>query len=423
MRYKRIMCTEKSTPLSEVVALRRNFFGGLWHAAFLAFGMALTQPTTVIPAFVAQLTGSTIWVGGLVTVLTVAGALPQLFVARLVEPRARKMPLLMVAIHLRVVCWGLLAALILSVGASRPLLLAWSLMGFLGMFYACGGLGGVPYTDIVGKIIPSNRRGAFFGGKEALAGPASVSAALIAGVILAKVGYPGNYALLFGLAAAALLIASVGFWIIREPPRTGTGRSVRPWAEYRAQLIETARRMRKLVGVELLTGFSLMALPFYVVYALQVLAAPPAAVGWFVLVQVVGGVLSNLLWARLVDRHGSRKMITVCAVLSSLTPLLAVIMGSLGWPGLMPVFFLSGVVQSGRKVGFATAVLELAPSLERPTYAALNSVLVLPVALLPLVAGVLLHVCSYAVVFVAAAVFIGAGACLARRWAQEQPQG
>ena len=89
----------------------------------------------------------------------------------------------------------------------------------------------------------------------------------------------------------------------------------------------------------------------------------------------------------------------------------------------LPVFFLSGVVQNGRKVGFATAVLEMAPSLERPTYAALNSVLVLPVALLPLIAGVLLHVSSYHVVFVAAAVFIGAGACLARRWAQEQPPG
>ena len=38
---------------------RRNFVGGLWHGAFLAVGMALTQPTTVIAAFVAELTGST----------------------------------------------------------------------------------------------------------------------------------------------------------------------------------------------------------------------------------------------------------------------------------------------------------------------------------------------------------------------------
>jgi hypothetical protein len=54
---------------------RRNFISALWHGAFLALGTSLTQPTTVIAAFVADLTGSTVWVGGLSTVLTVAGAL------------------------------------------------------------------------------------------------------------------------------------------------------------------------------------------------------------------------------------------------------------------------------------------------------------------------------------------------------------
>lgn len=88
---------------------RRNFFSALWHGAFLALGTALTQPTTVVAAFVADLTGSTIWVGGLSTVLTVAAALPQLLVARWIERRPRKMPYLMLAIYLRVVSWGALA--------------------------------------------------------------------------------------------------------------------------------------------------------------------------------------------------------------------------------------------------------------------------------------------------------------------------
>jgi len=77
---------------------RRNFIAGLWHGAFLALGVSLTQPTTVISSFVADLTGSTVWVGGLATVLTVAGALPQIFVARWIEPLPRKMPYLMTAI-------------------------------------------------------------------------------------------------------------------------------------------------------------------------------------------------------------------------------------------------------------------------------------------------------------------------------------
>jgi hypothetical protein len=91
---------------SELSTNRRNFIAGLWHGAFLAFGMALTDPTTVISAFVSNLTGSTVWVGGLSTVLTVAGALPQLFVARWLEPKPRKLPCLLAAISLWVISWG-----------------------------------------------------------------------------------------------------------------------------------------------------------------------------------------------------------------------------------------------------------------------------------------------------------------------------
>jgi len=53
--------------------------------------------------------------------------------------------------------------------------------------------------------------------------------------------------------------------------------------------------------VQPLTGLSLMALPFYIVYARQELGAPPEAVGWFILSQVLGGVPANLLWVTLAE--------------------------------------------------------------------------------------------------------------------------
>lgn len=394
---------------------RRNFLGGLWHGAFLAVGMALTQPTTVIAAFVAELTGSTVWVGGLSTVLTVAAALPQLFVARWVEPRATKMPFLLLAIYLRVASWAALAWLIYAVGGSHPEVLAWALVGILAVFYAGGGLGNIPYTDIIGKVIPASRRGTFFGGKEALAGPLSVGAALLARRILADVKYPDSYALLFGLAAATLAVASLGFWLIREPRRAGAPGRSQPWRAYWAQLAVAFRQLKTLVVVQLLTGFSLMALPFYVVYAREELGAPPGAVGWFLLAQVTGGVLGNLLWARLVDRVNSRTMLTACALTSTVAPLLAIGIGSLGWWGLLPTFFLAGASFNGRRVGFQSALLELAPATERPTFAALNAVLILPVAVLPLLAGVLLQGWSYTALFGLTAAFVAVGAVWTRK--------
>ncbi len=321
---------------------RWGFIGGLWHAALLAMGMALTQPTTVIAAFVSDLTGSTVWVGGLTTLFTVAATLPQLLVARWIEPWRRKKSVLLAAIYARVLSWGLLAWLISSIGADRPQLLAWVLVGVLGVFYFAGGMGGVPYTDIIGKVIPKERRGAFFGGKEALAAPLAVGAAFGAKHILATVAYPNNYALLFALAAVALLLASFGFVVIREPDGALREKKSLRWAAFYGQMRKVAKSLNVLILLQILTGFSMMSMPFYVVFAKRQLAAPVSALGLFLLAQVIGGVLSNLLWARLVDRLGSRKMLAVCASMSMLTPLLAIVGARWGWQGILPAVFLGG---------------------------------------------------------------------------------
>jgi MFS family permease len=398
---------------------RRNFIGGLWHGAFLALGVSLTQPTTVISAFIADLTGSTIWVGGLSTVLMVAAALPQLFVARWIEHRPRKMPYLLTAIYLRVGSWGILAFLIYSIGDKQPTILAWTLVAMLAIFFAGGGLGNIPYTDIIGKVIPADRRGAFFGGKEALAGPLAVSAALGARQILAHIPYPNNYALLFGLAALGLGVASLGFWIMQEPVTSSEETHRHSWGDYWQKIRDTSKKLKVLIIIELLTGFSLMALPFYVVFAREKLGAPPDAIGWFLLAQILGGVLANLLWARLVDRTGSRQMLVVCASISTITPLLAIAVAPLGWPALFMVFFLAGATFTGRKVGFQSALLELAPAAERPTYTGLNAVLILPLAFLTLIAGIFLQHGSYTTLFILASAFIAVGTIVAYRWASQ----
>ena len=419
MEIEKNLNTDDNFAKSKSINNRRNFIAGLWHGAFLALGISLTQPTTVISAFVTDLTGSTIWVGGLSTVLTLAGALPQIFVARWIEPRPRKMPYLLLAIYLRVFSWGALAWLVYSIGDKHPLTLAWILVGMLIIFYAGGGLGNIPYTDIIGKVIPPHRRGAFFGGMGAIAGPLSVGAAFSARYILANVAYPNNYALLFGFAAVGLGIASLGFWAIREPVSFEQEQSLQSWHEYWRELFIASRQLKMLIASQLLTGFSLMALPFYVVYAREQLNAPIESVGWFLLAQITGGVLSNLIWARLVDRSGSRRMLFFCAVISTLTPLSAIVLGSMGWLALLPVFFLAGAAFDGRKVGFQSALLELAPAAKRGTYAGLNTVLTLPIAFLTLIAGLFLQKWSYNVLFFFTAVFIGAGAILIHRWASQ----
>jgi predicted MFS family arabinose efflux permease len=168
-------------------------------------------------------------------------------------------------------------------------------------------------------------------------------------------------------------------------------RSTNSWREYWQHLQSASKSLKTLIAAQLLTGFSLMAIPFYVVYAREGVNTPVSAVGWFLLAQILGAVLFNLVWARLVDHASSRRMLLVCAGIAMLTPLSAIVWDSFSWPALLPVFFFVGATVAGRKVGFQSTLLELAPAKERSTFSALNAALILPVAFLSLATGLFLQ--------------------------------
>ena len=402
---------QSATETDSDAVVKRSFIGMWWHATFLAIATGLAQPSTVIAAFINDLTGSTAWVGALSTVLQIAVAVPQLAVARWLESRPRKMPTLLAAIYLRVLPWVILAWLIPAIGPTRPQALAWALVGLFTLFSLGGGLGGVPYTDIIGKVIPRERRGSFFAGRQLLTGVAGIGAALLSRQVLAVHSFPHNYAFLFALSAGAMFVASIGFWLIHEPS-DGAVRPVASWGMYWRQIGEAAAQMKVYAVVQFLTSFSMLAMPFYVVYARQKLGAPADAVGWFTLAQVLGGTLANLLWGWLIDRYGCWRTLAAASTLATVAPLSAVLLSPLGWPSLLLVVFLSGAAMSGRMVAFASAFLALAPADRRPTYVAVSTWLSLPMALLPFGAGVLLQHWSYAAVFALTGVIGGAGALL-----------
>jgi hypothetical protein len=108
-------------------------------------------------------------------------------------------------------------------------------------------------------------------------------------------------------------------------------------------------------------------------------------------------------------------MLAVCAISSAAAPVLAILLGPLGWQAVLPSFVLVGAAFNGRRVGFQSALLELAPATQRPTFAALNAVLILPIAVLPLLAGMLLQYWSYTTLFALTAGFVTLGAAWTRR--------
>ncbi|HKI56852.1 MAG TPA: MFS transporter [Trueperaceae bacterium] len=385
---------------------RWNFTALVWHGVFFAAGSALAEPSTALPAYVTLLSGSPVVVGLVTSVLLAGDVLPQLLFSRWVEVRARKKGFLVVAVYSRALAWLLLGALtLLWAGRGHGLLLA-VLLVLVATFALGGSLGAVAFVDMVGKSVRAGARGRFYASRQFLGGVAALAAGFLARAILARpeLAFPRNYALLFVGAGVALGVAGAGFLALREPAAQATAHV--PVRAYLAGLRERWRRdaaLRSLVVVENLAGLHLMLLPFYVTLAQRRLGAGPEVVGTFIVLEVVGGAVSNLLWGWLADRRGSPSVLRACLLMGAAVPLVALALAQ--WaPGRYGlVFLLVGAAVNSRNLSFGNVLVDIAPAEARPTYSGLVGTLTAPRLAFPLLGGALIGWLGYRPVFLAVA--------------------
>jgi len=133
-------------------------------------------------------------------------------------------------------------------------------------------------------------------------------------------------------------------------------------------------------------------------------------VGILLLAQMVGGVLSNLIWGYLADFAGSRKVIQISTLVGFMAPLIAF--------GISPpqpkmflvlLFVVTGFFITGRKIGKSKFLLDIAPAKKRPTYVGVSGSLTIIVAFFPLIGGVVVQNISYKFLFVLTFVIVFIG--------------
>jgi MFS family permease len=397
---------------------RRNFAAGLVHGVFFQTSAAFGSIHTVLPSFVALLTPSTIAVGLMAAIQGVGEIVPQMFTAYLIEDRPRKKPYLLAIITIRWLSWALLAFLTYRYGTSQPELVLGVLVALFGLFSLAGGMGTVIYADIFSKAIPARRRGRFVGLRQLLGYLMAIGAGYVVKFILddpARFPFPANYALIFLLSAALLLVAFTGFALIREPiyPVERMSRSLGDLLRRAVILARKNANFRRLLATRALTDTVLALAPFYVVYAQTEVGIDPGMVGLYLSAQMAGGALSNLLWGWLGDRYGNRTVVVGTALTGGLAPLLALLAPIISPLLFLAVFATLGATISGVRLGYSNLILEMAPVELRPTCVALQNTLLTPVAVLPLVAGALIQAWSYPLllgggtVLMAVALFLG----------------
>src|SRR5688572_4321373 len=165
--------------------------------------MAFLDNSTVMPALVGKLGGTPTVLAVLAALRQAAYYLPQLFVAHRLQNRTRFKPfILKVCGFGRIWLFGA-ALLVLLTGVTSPAVALSALVIAYTLSWLGDGMGGVPWTAIVGRAVPVERRGRLFATTQVIAGIGRLAVGALVTWILSErfVRFPASGALLvFGCA-------------------------------------------------------------------------------------------------------------------------------------------------------------------------------------------------------------------------------
>jgi MFS family permease len=376
---------------------------GVDYSLFLV-GLAVASQATILPAFAVWLGAPNVVIGAIPAVMTLGWFLPPLFAAAHTEALPRQWPFLMRWTGWERVPYLGMALLAFFVAERAPAL---TLALVLVMLFVSTGVGGLlmpSWMDLIGRAVPTAKRGRFFALGSLAAGVVGLGASVLVADVLARVPAPASYGYCFLAASVCLGLSWIALALVREPD----GRVVRdpvPLRTYLSRIPELLRRDRNLSRFLVARAFAItgvMGSGFYTVYALRGWDAPAAQAGVFTALLVAGHAVGTLSLGWVADHAGHRLVLLVGVTATLTANVLALLAGNLAV--FQVVFVLAGIHTAAVNVSALTVLLEFAPSQDaRPTYIGLGSTAMAPVAFAtPLLGGVMADAFGFRTVFVVA---------------------
>ena len=404
---------------------QRSFALGVFNGAAFNFAEALVAPPLVLTLFVSKLTSSNLLTGLVAPLGSACWFLPQIFVSARIQRMERKMPSYKLSAAIRTTAWLLLATAVWLL--DDPLLL---LVGFFVLYSIArlsAGLAGLAFFDVVAKTVPAQQRGSFFSWRQLLGGLLGLGAGWIVKIVLTHpaLPFPRDHAFLFFLYLATMLPGLASFIMIREPPGAAMSEpvTVREQLRRAGHILRRDKVYRRYLSARLSLALAGIALPFYAIYAKNVLGAPDGMVGIYVATRIGAQMLFNLPWGWLSDRRGNQLVMRLLNLGTGTTVLLALILVALvaflqpqgDWlPYLaLPLFFLDGATRPGQVLSGSNFLLELVPEAERPLYLGFSNTLMGIIVLISGLGGLVVDLLGFAGLFAASLGLCIAGYLLA----------
>ncbi len=381
---------------------KHNFFANLMDACFWYFGDSFAAAYTIMPVFVSTLTDSPILIG-LIPALNGAGwFLPQLFLARTLEGKNRRMPMVrFLGIFDRIPFFFLALGAFLIPQLDKRIALIMILVIYAIKVFS-GGLVALPWQELIATVIPVSHRGRFWGYSLILGKLMGLGGAAITGILLVSITYPYNYATMFLIGFCAVSISYIFLNMNIEPeiPRQNSAETISLLTRIKDVLGKDRNFLIYLMnrGFIFLAG---MALAFVTVYGINNYNLPIAQSATFTAIMLVSEIVGFGIWGNLGDRSGYKRVIEISNFILILGISSLLLVKTL-W-ALYLVFALMSFAHSGEYIADQNFAMEFGSEKDRPTYIGMSKTLTGPFLLIaPIIGGSLVQFWGYNSMFLAA---------------------
>ncbi len=385
--------------------LIHNFSVNILDGGFFGFAIGFASFSTIIPLFVSQMTDSAILIGLIPAIHSMGWQLPQLFLASWIAKLPRLKPyVLWTTIHERLPFIGLLLIAWFFPGMNRNLaiILTFTMLIWQGLG---AGVTANGWTNLIGKVIPSDIRGTFFGIQSAASNLLAAVGALGAGFILDRIEGTIGFAYCFGLAAVMMVVSWIFISTTREPEKhtlpLETPENLNLWKNV-GQILKKDKPFLGFLISRMLLQFGMMASAFYMVYGVNVHHMNESTIGLMTGILFLIQVIANPVMGYIADHWSHKGVLEIGGIAAMLAAILAWLLPDGNWYAL--VIILTGISSvTFWTIGIAYS-LEFGDDQTRPTYVGMANTLIAPCAILaPLLAGWIVDSSGYPAMFIASA--------------------
>ncbi|SHJ72508.1 hypothetical protein SAMN05444280_12756 [Tangfeifania diversioriginum] len=376
-----------------------NFRSFLWHAAFLAMAKNFMDVDTVIPAMLVEAGGGAIHIGIMTAIMLGGAQFTQLFFAPWLSNKTYKKNYLLFGINTRVFALAGLGALLFFLQSSTSGFMLGLMFLFITLFSFTGAFANISYFDILGKSINPEKRKTFFSARQIISGSIVLGAAFLARRVLVIRDFPVNYSFMFFIGATLLLIASLGFWNLKETvPSTLKISSLKGFLKVLKKEIRENRQLIWFLGFINTQGIAVSFLPFVVLYAKEIFAAKSTDTGTFLLFKVIGIVFISALVLMGAKKLKYNLLLYSNVGLSLILGMMPLFITDISW--LKYIFVMGGLVYALYTMTMNGLLLEISGNENRALYTGFAGAGNILPALFPLVAGTIIELLGFQAFFV-----------------------